>query len=76
MKKQPFAQIKTGAVVGMDHRQWAWPNLPNVSDPNMTFTVDIYADTSRLRAPGFGLKFDYGSGSLWVKKEDLVESHA
>lgn len=74
--KTQRVRVKAGATVGMDFRFWTWPNLPNVEDPDMTFEVDLAKlmqnERYSLKAPKFGEKGNYGNGSLFVHKSDII----
>jgi hypothetical protein len=75
MNKKLF-QIKEGALVGVDHRVWAWPDVPN-ANLNMSFEVEPIGNGKvKCFREGFGILGStkgYGNGAIYANDSDLVE---
>lgn len=62
------ARIKAGETVWHDHRLSRWPDLRNVADENMIFSVVNLGAVYELTARGFGSREDYGTGPILVDR--------
>jgi hypothetical protein len=73
------AKIKAGAPISQDIRYMRWPAClaPGggdvAADPDMEFDVQDQGEYFDLSAPGYGIKGQYGNGSIFVSSiGDLI----
>lgn len=68
-------RIKPGSGIMVDFQFGKWPfvpqgqDLPKKVDPDMIFDCTCKGDVWECRGPGFGLKGDYGNGSILLRSE-------
>lgn len=71
-----LVRIKEGALVGMDHRIWTWPDVPNANSDMMFEVESIGSGKVRCLREGFGIlgsPESYGNGAIYASDDSLVE---